>query len=383
MVEAFDEYAAVTKIKESCSIVTKIAEVQDRAKKHSGIIKGKIDEKALSVVCSQFAIILGAGLPIVRTVELIANQTTDKPLKRILESVAGDISEGFGLAQSFESKGPGLPTTFIETVRSGEESGTLDTAFQRLQAYYDKSSKMKAKVKTAMVYPAFTISVSIVVVILLMVTAVPTFTRIYSGMDMILPLPTRILIGVSNFMHHYWYILLSAIALLILGYKLHGRTERGRLGQGQMKLKLPVLGKINISKAASQYANTLSTLLSAGLPLMRAVETTSKVLDNYFIGHHLSLLLPKLEGGKTLGNSLRNVPFLPDLVVEMTGVGEETGTLENTLDVIGSYYDNEAQVTSERALSLLEPIIIVLLAVVVGGILLAVYMPMFGMYGSL
>jgi len=383
VVEAFDEYAAVARIKETCSVVTGIVRVQDRAEGQKDWTLGKISEKSLAVMCSQFAIILSAGLPIVRTVELIADQTSDKALKRILQQAASDVAAGFGLAQSFENKGKNLPATFIETVRSGEESGTLDTAFEKLHAYYDKSSKLRGKVTAAMTYPLFTIVVAIAVIAVIMVKAVPTFVSSFASMGIALPAPTRALIAMSGFFTRYWALLAMLVAGGVIVWKFWGRTERGRLWQHRRKLKIPVLGKLNRMKAASQFANTMSTLLSAGLPMVRSVHITARVLDNYWIGSEISRQLPKLEEGKTLGSCLKSADVLPELLTEMAAVGEETGTMESTLDVIGVYYDNETELLSQRALSLLEPIVICILAAFVVFILLSVYLPMFSLYGNL
>lgn len=383
VIEAFDEYDAVTRIKETCSVVTKITRVEERAKPKSELFTQKISEKALTVMCSQFSIILSSGLPVVRAVELIANQTSDKALKKILNQVAGDVSGGFGLAQSFESKGKILPSTFIETVRSGEMSGTLDTAFKRLEQYYDKASKTKAKVKNAMVYPVFTIVVAIVVVIIIMVVAVPTFTSSFASMGSDLPLPTKMLIEISDFFSKYILLMAGGIAAVIIGLKLYGQREKGRLLFAKVRLGIPVLGKITVMKSASQFANTMSTLLSSGLSIIKAVEVTGKVMDNYYLGKEILLQVPQLEEGKPLGASLRKCRYLPDLLVEMAGVGEETGTLESTLNVVGAYYDNETELASNKALTMLEPVIICFLAVVVCFILLSVYAPMFSMYGGM
>jgi type IV pilus assembly protein PilC len=382
-VEAFDEYAAVSKIKETCSVVTKITEVQGRTRERKDLTLGKISEKSLSIMCSQFAIILGAGLPIVRAVELIADQTTDKALKKILKQAAGDVAAGFGLAQSFENKGKNLPTTLIETVRSGEESGTLDVSFKRLHTYYDKSSKTKGKIKSAMVYPVFTMVVAVVVVIIIMVVAVPAFTSSFTSMGIEMPGVTKALIAMSEFFTRFWAILAIIIAGGILAWKLWGRTEGGRLYQDRYRLKVPLLGKLANLRTAGEFANTMSTLLAAGLPMVKAVHVTTKILGNYYIATEIGRQLPRLEEGKTLGSCLHAAGVLPELLVEMTGVGEETGTMESTLDVIGAYYDNEAEVASARALSLMEPIIICFLAAIVCFILLAVYMPMFSLYGGM
>lgn len=383
MVEAFDEYAAVTKIKETCSVVTALTEVKETQQERKALTRGRVREKSLSIMCSQFAIILGAGLPVVRAVELIAEQTEDRTLKKILQQAAGDVSAGFGLAQSFENKGKNLPVTFIETVRSGEESGTLENAFSRLNQYYDRSAKLRGKVQAAMVYPVFTLAVAVAVVVIIMIKAVPTFVSSFQAMNTALPGPTKALIAVSGFFTNSWYLLLGIIVGGLLAYRLVDHTEQGKLRHHRLRLKVPVLGRLNLMKATSQFANTMTTLLSAGLPMMRALSITARTMDNAWIGDVLSKQLPKLEEGKTLAGCLRSAGMFPKLLVEMTGVGEETGTLEHTLDVVGEYYNNETELTSQKALNLLEPIVIVLLAVIVVMILLAVYLPMFSLYGGI
>ena len=382
IVEAFDEYAAVAKIKETCTVVTKIAPVKVIPREHKDLLTPKVSEKALAVMCSQFAIILGAGLPVVRAVELIAEQTADRALKKILQQAAGDVATGFTLAHSLENKGRVLPVTFIETVRAGEESGTLDAAFRRLHSYYDKSSKLKGKVQAAMIYPVFTLVVAVFVVGIIMVKAVPNFVSSFVSMGIDLPAPTRMLIGASAFFVQFWAVLLAAAAAFALFWKLWGGTEKGRLTQDRWKLKYPALGKLNLMKAAAQFANTMSTMLSAGIPVMQAVSITARVLDNACVGAEIGRQVPKLEEGRTLTEGLRTCEHLPPLLVEMAGVGEETGTLETTLEVVGSFYDNETELKSQKALSLLEPIIILVLAVIVVFILLSVYAPMFTLYGS-
>lgn len=384
MVEAFDEYAAVAKIKETCAVVTALTEVRETQREKQELLWGRIREKSLSIVCSQFSIILGTGIPVVRAVELIAEQTEDRTLKKILSQAAGDVSEGFGLAQSFENKGGDLlPVTFIETVRSGEESGTLESAFDRLHRYYDRGARMKGKVQAAMIYPVFTLVVAAAVVAIIMLKAVPAFVSSFRSMSIALPGPTRALIAVSGFFSHAWFFLAAIIAGGILAYRMVGHTPRGRLRQSRTQLKVPVTGTLNLMKASAQFANTMSTLLAAGLPMLRAVSVTAKIMDNVWIGDALSRQLSRLEEGKALTACLRAANVFPPLLVEMTGVGEETGALEHTLDVVGAYYNNETEMRSRKALNLLEPMVIVLLAVIVVLILLAVYLPMISLYGGL
>lgn len=384
VMEAYDEFAAVDRIKETCAVVTKLTEVRrsDEGKELFG--RPKIQHKVLAMVSSQFSIILTAGLPIVRAVELIAGQTSDRQMRRILQAVAADVAAGHSLAQSFENKGGAqLPTTFIETVRAGEDSGTLDHAFAKLHTYYDKSAKIKAKVVSAMAYPIFLCIVAVIVVMIIMVRAVPVFVGLFEGMGTALPAPTRILIAVSNFFSDYNLFLLLGVALIVIACKLWQRTEDGKRFFARLSLKLPILGRVNVMKGASQFANTMATMLAAGIPMVKAVTATGKAMDNYVMGMETLETVSGIEQGKRLGVCMKNGEFFPPLLVEMTAVGEETGSMEATLDVIGAYFDTEVEQQSTRALSLLEPSIIVVLALFVVFILLAVYLPLFSMYGGI
>ena len=383
IIEAPDEYAAVARLRETNAAITKITPVRWRNQAHSQFTAGKISERALAMMCSQFAVILGSGMPIVRAVELIAGQTQDKTLKQILRQAAGDVASGLSLAQSLKNRGKNLPVTFIEMVRSGEESGTLDVAFKRLQTYYDKSFQSKSKVKAAMTYPVFTLIVAAIVVVIIMVVAVPAFTTSFSSMGVELPWITRGLIAISAFFINFWWLLVIVIGGGIFAYQMYGRTEKGKLFHARQRLRLPVLGRIGLLKASAQFAGTLSTLLSAGLPVLQAVSVTASILDNAWISAKITGRLSDLEEGKTLSFCLDSAGVFPDLVCEMVRIGEETGSLENTLDMVGVYYDNETDLASRKALSLLEPIIICILAVVVLLVLLSVYLPMFALYANM
>lgn len=383
VIEAFDEFAAVASIKETCSVVTKIQAVEQKGLLTRDVFTPKIKERDLAVMCSQFAIILGAGLPMVRAVELIARQTEDRRLKELLDQVAGDVAGGVSLAHSFETRSSVLPVTFVETVRAGEVSGTLDSSFRRLHAYYDRASKLKGRVQAAMAYPIFTMIVAVIVVAIIMVKAVPTFVTSFSEMGTALPWPTRILIAASSFCSTWWPVMAAVLIGVILDWRLWGHSPDGCIKQHRWLLRVPVMGRLSLMRTASQFAGTTAALLAAGLPVLNAMDIVSRVLDNRAMGHDLSLQLPRLEEGKPLAACLRDCPDFPDLLVEMTGVGEETGTLEHTLDVVSDYYDNETQLKAQKAVSLLEPAIICVLAVIVVVILLAVYLPMFSMYGSI
>ena len=381
--EAFNEMDAVDRIKQSNSIVLNITEVnEDKPGLLNMEIGGnKLNGKAFTMMCSQFAIILRAGIPIGRAVKLIADKTADKPLKKMLKKVAEDVEAGRSLASSFAERGDKLlPPIFIETVRAGEESGSVDKSFDTMYQHYDKTAKMKNKVKSALAYPTFVLIVAIAVVIVLMVKVVPTFTDIFAAYGSQLPVITQILIAISNFFKDYILIIIAVVAVLVIAYKLYSNTEDGRLKLAKLALKLPVFGNINTLNAASQFANSMFTMLSAGLPLTKCVNITSKVISNYFVSQEVGKVSGKLEEGRSLGASLREIGVLPDILVDMTAVGEETGEIEDTLKTVAGYYDVELEVATNAALSKLEPAILIGLAGIAGFIVLAVYIAMFEMY---
>ena len=387
VIDGFNEMDAVAKVKETYSIILQIEEVKKKGDGEGSsfltmeIGGNKLNNKAFTLMCSQFAVILRAGIPIRRAVELIADKMTDKPLKRILKQVAEDVESGRSLATSFAERGKKMfPLTFIETVRAGEESGSLDKAFESIGKQFDKQSKTKSKVKGAMIYPVFTLIIAVIVVIVLMVKVVPTFTSIFDSYDAELPMMTQILIGMSGFFQKYWLIMLAVIAGIVLFIKLYGNTEKGRLNMAKLQLKLPVLGNIAVLNGASQFANTMTMMLQAGLPMTKAVGITSRVMDNYYFSQEIGKVTGKLEEGYTVGKCLRDSGCLPDILVDMTTVGEESGELEQTLGMTAAYYDNELEQATAAALAKLEPAVLVFLAVFAGFIVIAIYMAMFGMY---
>ena len=383
VMEGMNELDAVARIKQEYDIVLKLTEVKGKGEGLLNVEFGgnKLDAKAFTVMCSQFAIILKAGIPIARTMQLVADKTTNKPLKKMLKEVSEDVEGGRSVAASFQDRGGGLlPPTFVETIRSGEESGNLDHAFESMYISYDKVVKMRAKVRGALAYPLFVLGVAVVVVMVLMIKVVPTFTAIFDSLGGELPLMAQMLIGMSNFFRNNILIMVAVAAALIIAYKIYGNTEDGRLRLGRMALKVPMLGNISTLNAASQFANTMCIMLSAGLPVTRALTITAKTLDNYYVSQEVGKLTGKLEQGSGLGPSMREQDILPDILVDMVAVGEETGELEQTLRTIGDYYDAELQVAINAAMAKLEPTLLCVLAVIVGFIVIAIYGSMFGMY---
>lgn len=382
VIEGFNELDAVARIKENYSIVVKVTEVGDKPSlMNMQIGKPKLDDKAFTMMCSQFAIIINAGIPIARTVQLIAAKTSNKHLKAMLEKVATDVEAGRSLASSFEDHGSDLlPSTFVETIRAGEESGNLDKAFETIYEHFDKMSKMKAKVRGALAYPMFVLVIAVVVIIVLMVKVVPTFMAIFDSYDSELPAITQSLVALSNFFTKYWPVMAGFAVIAFIAYKFYDNTEDGHLQLTKMQLKMPVIGNIVELNSAAQFANTMASMMASGLPVVRCLSITARTLDNYYISQEVGKLAVKLEEGHSLGASLREAAIMPDILVDMVGVGEETGEMEKTLKTIGGYYDTEVDMATASALAKLEPALLVGLAGFAGYIVIAIYMAMFGIY---
>ncbi len=386
VIEAYNEMDAVDRIKQNHSIILKITPVKEDAEGllNMEIGKNKLNTKAFILMCSQFSIILSAGIPISRTVQLIAAKTSDKKLHKVLLKVAEDVESGRSISASFAERGGDIfPPTFIETIAAGEQSGNLENSFKTVYEHFDKQAKMAGKVRSAMAYPIFVLAIAVIVVIVLMVKVVPTFTSIFDSYDAELPGITLLLIAISNFFSRFWILLVLIVAVLIIAYKLYDKSEAGHLNIAKLKLKLPVLGNIAELNAASEFSNTLAIMIASGLPITKAISITAKTMSNYYISSEVGKLAVKLEEGRSLGDSLRDAAVMPDILVDMVAVGEETGEMDSTLKTVASYYDAELEMATASALAKLEPALLIGLAVVAGFIVIAIYMAMFSMYSAM
>lgn len=384
VVEAVSSQEAVAEIRKNCEVVLSLKEVPKISARSAAMDeKRRIKSKSLALTCQQFAIILRAGLPLVQTVDLVAGQSDDKALASLLRQVSEDVAGGWSLSYSLDQRGKKLPVTFRESIRAGEESGDLVSAFERMGHYYDRVSKTNAKAISTMTYPAFVIAISVIVVGIIMIYAVPAFTDTFASMDLELPMVTKALIATSNFVSKYILLIIAGIVAIITGIYLYARTENGRLNVSRIWLSLPILGEISRMAGASQFAHTMSSMLATGMPILQAIDVSSRSMTSAILSKEVEDTLPGVESGHSLGSCMANTKELPTMLVQMTAVGESAGALESTLSVLADYYDNEVSVRTDRALSLIEPIIICVLAVVVMGILLSVYLPLFNMYENI
>lgn len=356
VVEAFDEIEAMERAREQCRVVQSVVPVREGKNLLSmDITKPKAKQKNLAVMCAQFATILNAGVPAARATSLVADQVTDKCLKRVLADVAADVASGHSLAESF----------------------------QRLHGYFDKRAKVSAKVQSAMTYPIFVAVIAVVVLAIMMVMVIPSMTGMIASLGADTPAMTQFLIDASNFVTDNFLLIAVVLALIVVGVKLFGTTERGKTTFAVLKLRLPVLGAVGVCSGAAQFANTMAMLVTAGLPATRAVAITSRVMSNYVLSREVGRLEAGLEEGRTLGEGLEASTYLPRTLVEMVAVGEHTGELEETLETMGAFYDDETQRVTNKAISIMEPALLVLMALFAGFIVIALYLPMFSLYAAM
>ena len=381
VVDAMNQNDAVAMIREKCEVVLSLQEVPKVTTKNPFERFNKIGAKSLALTCKQFSIILKAGLPLVQTIDLVADQCADKTLKKLLEQISDDVTDGWSMSSSIERRANGkIPVTFQETVRAGEESGDLVSSFERLSDYFERMSKTHDSLMSALTYPALLMFVAVVVVAIIMGYAVPAFTNMFDQMNMELPAVTRALIAMSNFFQKYTLVLIGGIALFVLALRIYSNTEKGSMVMARFQLNLPVLGEVVRMSGSSEFAHTMSTLLTAGMPIIHAIEVAGRTVTNKVLATEITDTLPGVEGGRSFGECLSYSKELPKMLVQMTAVGEATGSMESTLQVLAEYYDNETELRTKQALSLLEPAIIVVMAVFVVFILLSVYIPLFSMY---
>lgn len=384
VLQAESEAAAASRIRENYPILLSIS--QKAEKKNSGNIlemeigSKKIKSKKLAILCSQFAITLHSGMTVARAMQMLAGQNEDKRLRKILQAASQEVAAGSTVADALDKYQDRFPLTFIETIRAGEQSGTLDQSFDRLQKFYEKSYKTTEKIKGALTYPMFVIAIAVVVLIIVMAKVIPTLADVFTDLGGTLPLMTRILISTSHFFARWWIWMLAVLAVLGLAVRLYTQTKQGKIIKSKIALSVPLIGVINRMNGAAQFANTMSVLLAAGITVNQAVETTAKVMDNYLLSEDVRSMRADIEQGRSLVECFEGKKYFPSTMIDMCSVGEETGELEATLDNVADYYTNEADYRIQRLLAMLEPTLLILLSIFAGFIVISIYLPIFTMY---
>lgn len=340
---------------------------------------GKVPPKELAIFTRQFSVMIDAGLPLVQCLEILGAQQQHKGFQRIIESVRDDVEKGSTLQTALSKHPKAFNDLFVNMVGAGESGGILDVILQRLSGYIEKSVKLTGKVKSAMTYPIAVISIAIIVVVVIMVKVIPVFSAMYSGLGSKLPYPTIVCIAISDALINYWWLILAAIALVVVGLRQYYKTTAGHLQIDTMLLHLPILGEVLRKVAVARFCRTLGTLISSGVPILEGMDITAKTAGNLVIQNAILKSKDAVEQGRNISTPLAETKVFPPMVVQMVGVGEATGALDAMLAKVADFYEDEVDNAVASLTSLMEPIMIAILGGIVGFIVVAMYMPIFGL----
>src|SRR5436190_4359583 len=352
---------------------------QDATKK---VGRGSIKTRDVVIFTRQFSTMINSGLPLVQALTILAEQTDNKALAEVTRKVVFDVESGNTVADALSKHPRAFTNLYVNMVAAGEAGGILDTILMRLATFLEKNDALVRKVKGAMIYPAVIMSVAAIAVVTLLIFVIPVFENMFSSVGLALPLPTRIVIGASRFLKSYWWMLLAIAVGGGYMFKKYYASSNGKLVIDRLLLKMPVLGDVLRKSAVSRFTRTLGTLISSGVSILEGLEITAKTAGNRVIQDAIMQSRTSIAGGDTIAQPLQKSKVFPPMVISMIAVGEQTGGLDEMLSKIADFYDEEVDAAVSNLLSLLEPIMIVFLGVVVGGMVVAMYLPIFDMINA-
>ena len=381
-VQAPDEVSIRSKLKiDGLTLVS--AKKQGMLSKDISFGSGKVKTRDMSVFCRQFSSVLAAGVTVVEALRMLAEQTENKTLKNALIRTRENVQQGDTLAEAMAKSPKVFDNMFTNMVAAGEESGSLETCIVRLGNQLEKSAKLKAMVKGAMIYPIAVIVVALGVLIFMSLKVVPQFADMFSNMGAELPGSTKAVLAISNFLMYRWYILIIVVAAIIVGYTAFGRTNTGKHVYGKIALKLPVFGDLNLKSQSASFARTMSTLVSSGMSIPASLEIVARSMSNILYSDVLLKAKDDVEQGVPLSVPIRKAPEFPPMVHNMLAVGEETGSIEHMLEKVAEYYEEETEQATANLAAVMQPVIIIVLGGMIGWLVLAMYQPMISMYGGM
>lgn len=346
-------------------------------------LQPKVKEKDLVVFTRQFATMISAGLPLVQCLDILAEQQPNVTFKKVLADVKATVEGGATFADSLKRHPTVFDDLYVNLVAAGEVGGILDTILNRLAGYIEKAMKLKGKVKGAMIYPIAILAVAIGVVTLLLWKVIPVFAKMFTDFGAALPGPTQFVINMSNWLGRNILFLVIVIAGVVVAIRQFNKTEKGKLIIDGFLLKLPVFGDLILKNAVAKFTRTLGTMISSGVPILDALDICSKTAGNKIIEIAIQDARTSISQGKTLAEPLGKNKVFPPMVTQMIGVGEQTGAMDSMLSKIADFYDDEVDTAVSALMSLLEPMIIVFLGVVIGGIVISMYLPIFQIAGAI
>lgn len=381
-IEATDKNMAVSLLKNKGMYLLEINELSLLDRNVEIGTSKKISAKDLALFCRQFYTMIDAGVTVIGSLDLLRRQTENRKLATVLGNVYEDVQKGMALSEAMGLHKNEFPNIVISMIEIGEISGNLDVVLDRLSIYLEKDNKVRQKIKTSMVYPKAICAIAIVAVIFMMIFVVPNFINMFKTMGSSLPLPTRILISISNLFKNIWFILGSAIVIpgFIFSFKRYIKTENGKYLYDKITLNIPVVGKYMKKIIASRFSRSLSLLLKTGVPIIQSLEVVGNLLNNEAVNRKMVKVKEDIKRGSGLAGPLEAVGIFPLMVTHMISIGEEAGSLDSIVEKVADFYDDELDASIGKLLAILEPLMIVAMALVIGGIVIAMILPLFSMY---
>jgi len=359
--------------------VVKIDEAAQANKKKSS---GKISMRDVVIFTRQFSTMINAGLPLVQALDILAKQSENKALKDVTRAVVFDVESGHTVADALRKHPKAFTDLYVNMVAAGEAGGILDTILMRLATFLEKNDALVRKVKGAMIYPGVIMSVAAIAIVVLLLFVIPVFEKMFESVGMPLPLPTRVVISMSRFLQSFWWAVIGGFMFMGWSLKKYYATSDGKLAIDKALLKMPVLGDVLRKSAVSRFTRTLGTLIGSGVSILDGLEITAKTAGNRVIQDAIMESRASIAGGETISAPLQKSAVFPPMVISMIAVGEQTGGLDEMLSKIADFYDEEVDAAVSGLLSLMEPVMIVFLGVVVGGMVVAMYLPIFDMMNA-
>ncbi len=374
-VEAPDRSAAVATLRGRGVLTTSIKEKGGAAAPKK--VGGKVKDKEMAIFTRQFSTMIDAGLPLVQCLTILAEQSESKNLRAVTSMVARDVESGASLAEAFRKHPRTFDDLFTNMIEVGESGGILDIVLQRLSTYIEKAAALKRKIKAAMVYPLTIVGVAFIVVVFMLTFVIPTFAKMFKDLGAELPLPTQIVLWLSEFVQSWILIIMAAIAAGIYALRRYYRTEAGQSAIDTLVLKAPVFGTLVRKVSVARFTRTLGTLVSSGVPILEGLRITARTAGNKVVERAVLATRAAVTAGRTITEPLKTSGVFPPMVIQMINVGEQTGALDAMLAKIADFYDDEVDTAVGALTALLEPLMIVFLGVVIGGLVVAMYLPIF------
>jgi type IV pilus assembly protein PilC len=337
----------------------------------------RVSVKDMGVFTRQFATMINAGLPMVQCLDILAQQTEKEFFRTSIARVMADVEGGSTLAESMARHPKVFTTLYVNMVEAGEAGGILDVILVRLATFLEKLDILQRKVKSALTYPSVVAFVAIAATCFMLIFIIPTFARMFTDFGGQLPTPTRIVMGLSDFLRGYWWVIIASITGFVIALQRYYKTESGRLNIDRLLLKIPVLGTVIRKGAVARFTRTLGTLISSGVPILSGLEITARTAGNRVVENAVIATRESISQGNTIAEPLRASGVFPPMVTQMIAVGEQTGALDEMLEKIATFYDSEVDTAVDALTAIIEPVMIVVMGTVVGGMLVAMYLPMF------